>query len=117
MVLKELRLRRRTISKSSRLKLNIPNKSNNKTQQTMKANHIKLRADHDLYSDPAYAAYIIYWDYKHRVILEQTMHAETLYPLNIIEAIKVFAPNGAAGANVDFQLVDGNFTNTLVIEF
>lgn len=66
---------------------------------------------------PAKVAYIVYWNEKHQVLSTPTMYAETVYPLSLIDAIRVFAPNCAAGANVDFQLVDGQYSNTLVIKF
>lgn len=51
-------------------------------------------------------AYIVYWDSEHRVIQESVMWSETVFPITILEAIRVFAPEFAAGCNITFQLAD-----------
>lgn len=45
------------------------------------------------------------------------MYSETVFPITILEAIRVFAPENAAGCNVTFELVGGSFTKLNVIEF
>ena len=62
-------------------------------------------------------AYIVYWNSEHRVIQESVMWSETVFPITILEAIRVFAPENAAGCNVTFELVGGSFTKLNVIEF
>lgn len=62
-------------------------------------------------------AYIVYWDRDYNVIQESIMHSETVFPITILEAIRVLAPENAAGCNVTFELVGGNFTKLNVIEF
>lgn len=62
-------------------------------------------------------AYIVYWNSEHRVIQESVIWSETVFPITILEAIRVFAPEFAAGCNVTFQLADGSLTRLNVIEF
>lgn len=62
-------------------------------------------------------AYIVYWDEDYNIIQESVMHSETVFPITILEAILVFAPEFAAGCNVTFQLADGSLTKLNVIEF
>lgn len=74
-------------------------------------------ADWDIDRSLVSVAYILYWDAEHRIISEQTMYQETLYPLSLIDAIQVFAPEMAAGANVTFAYPDGTLTKLTVFEF
>lgn len=62
-------------------------------------------------------AYIVYWDRDYNVIQESIMYSETVFPITILEAIRVFAPEFAAGCNVTFQLADGSLTRLNVIGF
>lgn len=62
-------------------------------------------------------AYIVYWDKDYNIIQESVMHSKTVFPITILEAIRVLAPENAAGCNVTFELVGGNFTKLNVIEF
>ena len=62
-------------------------------------------------------AYIVYWDNNYNVIQNATMYAETLYPIPLTKAIRVFKPEFAAGANVTFTSIDGNLTDTVVFKF
>lgn len=73
-------------------------------------------SDWDINKSPVAVAYILYWDTEHRLISEQTMYQETLYPISLIDAIRVFAPEMAAGANVTFEYPDGTLTKTTVFE-
>lgn len=73
--------------------------------------------DFDIEKFPAQVAYIVYWDYEHRVISNQTMYQETVWPLSLIDAIEIFAPEMAEGANVTFVGPTGLLTNTIVFEF
>lgn len=73
--------------------------------------------DVDLRTFPAKAAHIVYWGNNCNVIANQTMYQETVYPLSLMKAIKVFAPQQAKGCNVTFESVTGYMTNTLVINF
>jgi hypothetical protein len=62
-------------------------------------------------------AYVVYWGIEHEVIKRVTMHAETLYPLNLIQSIFTFKPDMAIGANVTFEYVDGTMTPVTVFRF
>lgn len=62
-------------------------------------------------------AYVVYWDYAHKVIKQVTMYAETLYPINLVQAICVFKPEFAKGANVQFEYADGTLTEMSVMRF
>ena len=72
--------------------------------------------DFDIEFAPS-VAYVVYWDNNHNVIQDTTMYAETLYPIPLTRAIGIFKPEFAAGANVNFQSVDGRFTDTIVFKF
>ena len=62
-------------------------------------------------------AYVTYWSFNHEVISEVTMYAETLYPINLVQAIFTFKPEMAKGANVQFEYVDGTLTDLTVFKF
>ncbi len=75
---------------------------------------------HGIDSDIEFApsvAYVLYWDNNHNVIKDTIMYAETLYPISLTRAIEVFKPEFAAGANVNFESVDGKLTDTVVFKF
>lgn len=73
--------------------------------------------DFDIEKMPAQVAYIVYWDHEHKVILNQTMYQETVWPLSLIDAIETFAPEMAKGANVTFVGPTGLMSKTSVFEF
>ena len=62
-------------------------------------------------------AYIVYWDLNYNVISQPVMHAETVYPIGLIQAIKVFAPANAVGCNFSIEYADGNMSNHLIWDF
>lgn len=62
-------------------------------------------------------AYLVYWDKNRDVISQPIMHAETVYPIGLIQAIKVFAPANAVGCNFVIEYADGNTTNHIVWDF
>ena len=62
-------------------------------------------------------AYIVYWDLNYNVISQPVMHAETVYPIGLIQAIKVFAPANAVGCNFIVEYADGNTSNNLIWDF
>ena len=62
-------------------------------------------------------AYIVYWDSNYNVISQPIMHAETVYPIGLIQAIKVFAPVNAVGCNFQIEYADGNISNHLIWDF
>ena len=61
-------------------------------------------------------AYVMYWDYNYNVIQDTVMYAETLYPIPLTRAIEIFKPEFATRANVNFESVDGKFTDTIVFK-
>ena len=61
-------------------------------------------------------AYVVYWDNNYNVIRDTVMYAETLYPIPLTRAIEIFKPEFATGANVNFESVDGKFTDTIVFK-
>lgn len=73
-------------------------------------------SDFDLEFTPS-VAYVVYWDNNYNVIQDVTMYAETLYPISLTRAIEIFKPEFAAGANVNFESVDGKLTDTVVFKF
>ena len=73
-------------------------------------------SDFDLEFTPS-VAYVVYWDNNYNVIQDVIMYAETLYPISLTRAIEIFKPEFAAGANVNFESVDGKFTDTIVFKF
>ena len=62
-------------------------------------------------------AYIVYWDSNHNVVSQPIMHAETVYPIGLIQAIKTFAPVNAVGCNFLIEYADGNMSNHLIWDF
>jgi hypothetical protein len=72
--------------------------------------------DIDLKGTPV-RAYVVYWNCEHRIIKECVIHAETVWPLTLPEAISGFRPEFAKGANVNFQFVDGTFSITNIMKF
>lgn len=62
-------------------------------------------------------AYIVYWDSQKRVIQQAAMYAETLWPIPLTRAIKIFRPEFAAGANVTFENVTGDLSETVIYRF
>ena len=76
---------------------------------------IKIGTDWDI--DSPDKAFVVYWDCEHRVIKKCTVHAETVWPLTLVEAIIVFRPEFAKGANMNFQFIDGTTSVTNVMEF
>lgn len=62
-------------------------------------------------------AYIVYWDNQKEVIKQTTMYAETLWPIPLTRAIKIFRPEFAAGANVIFENVIGDLSETVIYRF
>ena len=76
---------------------------------------IKIGTDWDI--DSPDKAYIVYWDCEYRAICERVVHAETVWPLTLVEAIIAFRPEFARGANINFQFIDGTFSATNVMEF
>ena len=71
--------------------------------------------DFDIEFAPS-VAYIVYWDHNHNVIQDTVMYAETLYPIPLTRAIRIFKPEFAIGANVNFESVDGKLTDTIVFK-
>ena len=76
---------------------------------------IKIGTDWDINSP--IKAYVVYWNCEHRVICERIVHAETVWPLTLVEAIIAFRPEFARGVNINFQFIDGTFSATNVMEF
>lgn len=76
---------------------------------------IKIGSDWDI--DSPNKVFVVYWDCEYRVIKQSVIHAETVWPLTLVEAIIAFRPEFARGANVNFQFVDGTSSITNVIEF
>lgn len=62
-------------------------------------------------------AYIVYWDSNYNVISQPVMYAETMYPIGLIQAIKVFAPANAAGCDFTIEYADGNLSNLCIWDF
>lgn len=62
-------------------------------------------------------AYVVYWDAHKNIISQPTIHAETVYPLSLIDSIRAFRPEFAKGCNVDFEYADGTLSVTNVIKF
>lgn len=62
-------------------------------------------------------AYIVYWDLNYDVISQPIIHAETVYPIGLIQSIKVFAPANAVGCNFLIEYADGNMSNHLIWDF
>lgn len=62
-------------------------------------------------------AYIVYWDSQKRVIKQTIMYAETLWPIPLTRAVKIFRPEFAAGANVTFEDAIGELSEIVVFKF
>ena len=62
-------------------------------------------------------AYIVYWNSRLEIIKQTTMYAETLWPIPLTRAIKIFRPELAAGANVVFEGVTGELSETVTFKF
>lgn len=62
-------------------------------------------------------AYIVYWNNQKEIIKQTIMYAETLWPIPLTKAIKVFRPELAAGANVAFEDVTGELSETVIFRF
>lgn len=62
-------------------------------------------------------AYIVYWDGQLEIIEQATMCAETLWPIPLTRAIKIFRPEFAAGANVIFEDITGELSETVIFKF
>lgn len=62
-------------------------------------------------------AHCVYSDSKYNIIEECTVYAETVYPLTLIQAIKVFKPINSKYCNVNFESVTGIMSETSVIKF
>lgn len=62
-------------------------------------------------------AYIVYWDSQKRVIKQTVMYAETLWPIPLTRAVKIFRPEFAAGANVTFEDATGELSEIVVFKF
>ena len=62
-------------------------------------------------------AYIIYWDTNYNVVSQPVMHAETVYPIGLIQAVKAFAPVNAVGCNLTIEYADGKSSHPIVWDF
>lgn len=62
-------------------------------------------------------AFVVYFDSDREVISEVTMHAETLWPISLTRAIKIFKPELASGAIVNFESITGELSETVVYRF
>lgn len=62
-------------------------------------------------------AYVVYWNSQKETVKQATMYAETLWPIPLVRAIKIFRPELAAGANVVFESVTGELSETVIFKF
>lgn len=75
-------------------------------------------ADNDIDKDNAPTkAHVVYWTNDFTIINQVTIHAETVYPLSLIDSIRAFRPEFAKGCNVNFEYADGTLSVTNVIKF
>ena len=81
-------------------------------------NTISKGADFDIdeHQVPS-VAYVVYFDSEYNVIQYATIHAETVYPLNLIDSIRTFRPDMSIGCNVTFSYPTNTLTTTSVIYF
>lgn len=75
-----------------------------------------MGADWDIDGAPV-KAHVMYWDSKANMISECTIHAETVYPLTLPQAILAFRSEKAKGATVTFEFVGGRQSITNVFKF
>ena len=62
-------------------------------------------------------AYVVYFNGEYDVVQEATIHAETVYPLSLIDSIRMFRPDTSIGCNVTFTYPTNITTTTSVIYF
>ena len=73
--------------------------------------------DIDQHKETFNKVFCVYWDCEHNVISKPIMWAETLYPVPLTEAVRIFKPEFAAGCTAQFEYVDGNLTNPIIYKF
>lgn len=62
-------------------------------------------------------AYVVYSDSERNVLQECTIHAETVYPLSLMNAITGFRPEFTTAAVINFEYVDGTISVTNYLKF
>lgn len=62
-------------------------------------------------------AYVVYSDSERNVLQECTIHAETVYPLSLMNAISGFRPEFATAAVINFEYIDGTTSVTNYLKF
>lgn len=62
-------------------------------------------------------AYVVYSDSKRDVLQQCVIHAETVYPLSLMNAISGFRPEFTKVAVVNFEYADGTLGVTNYLEF
>jgi hypothetical protein len=72
--------------------------------------------DHPTAPSGAKRMHVVYFDNEQNVLQTPTIWAETIYPLTLIQALFVFKPIMAIGANVNFEYADGTHSVTTVFD-
>ena len=62
-------------------------------------------------------AYVVYSDSKRNVLQECIIHAETVYPLSLMNAISGFRPEFTTAAVINFEYADGTVGVTNYLKF